>query len=287
LTKQQKYRIIVLETTTGAPAVFFYAQNQPLKSSRKIMNIKLNKPFAANSAVDEFDVRQMKKALNRLGYYQPYEKTGITDIPDAGVFSALKSFQKDQGLQATGTARPGDETVSKLSSEAGKKKSGKYIWRTVGDSKVRDSHAELDGTVRDLADSPDPGEEFNCRCWAEPVNEAQGLRQEVISSINDAQERWTDMDFVLHFFFGGGKEKTLEEIGLLGPVIDHAKQIMFDNVLAQVADRARLTKDGPFTGSWNNSYPFGDVVFSLGGVTIKGRFGGTVKKVEKTLVIEA
>jgi hypothetical protein len=152
---------------------------------------------------------------------------------------------------------------------------------------VRDSHAELDGTVRDLADSPDPGEEFNCRCWAEPVNEAQGLRQEVISSINDAQERWTDMDFVLHFFFGGGKEKTLEEIGLLGPVIDHAKQIMFDNVLAQVADRARLTKDGPFTGSWNNSYPFGDVVFSLGGVTIKGRFGGTVKKVEKTLVIEA
>ncbi|MDH5723697.1 MAG: phage minor head protein [Alphaproteobacteria bacterium] len=135
------------------------------------MNIKLNKPFAANSAVDEFDVKQVKKALNRLGYYQPYEKTGITGIPDADVFSALKSFQKDQGLQATGTARPGDETVTKLSSEAGKKKSGKYIWRAVGDNKVRDSHAALDGTVRDLADSPDPGEEFNCRCWAEPIDE--------------------------------------------------------------------------------------------------------------------
>ncbi len=135
------------------------------------MKIKLNKPFAANSAVDEFDVRQVKKTLNRLGYYQPYEKTGITGIPDAGVFKALKEFQKDQGLRYTGAAKPGDETVKALNSESANKISGKYIWRTVGDEKVRDSHAELDGTVRDLSDSPDPGEDFNCRCWAEPVDE--------------------------------------------------------------------------------------------------------------------
>ena len=82
------------------------------------MKIKLSKPFAANSAVDEFDVRQIKKALNRLGYYQPYEKTGITGIPDAAVFEALKAFQKDQGLRPTGTARPGNETVTKPGSEA-------------------------------------------------------------------------------------------------------------------------------------------------------------------------
>ena len=166
------------------------------------MDIKLNKPFAANSAVDEFDVRQMKKALNRLGYYQPYEKTGITGIPDAGVFSALKSFQKDQGLQATGTARPGDETIAKLSSEAGKKKSGKYIWRTVGDNKVRDSHAELSGTIRDLADSPDPGEEFNCRCWAEPVaaltaktncDEERERYEELHEKVKELSERFNDL----------------------------------------------------------------------------------------------
>ena len=41
------------------------------------MKIELKLPFAANSSVDDFDVRQMKKALNRLGYYQPNEKTGI------------------------------------------------------------------------------------------------------------------------------------------------------------------------------------------------------------------
>jgi len=112
-----------------------------------------------------------RKTLNRLGYYQPYEQTGITGIPDAGVFAALKSFQKDQGLRPTGTAKPGDDTVKALNREFDNKKSGKYIWRTVGDGRVRKSHAELDGTLRDFSDSPDPGEEFNCRCWVEPVDE--------------------------------------------------------------------------------------------------------------------
>ncbi|MEZ5918639.1 MAG: peptidoglycan-binding protein [Alphaproteobacteria bacterium] len=154
------------------------------------MDITLNKPFAANIAVDEFDVRRMKKALNRLGYYSPYEKTGITGIPDAAVFSALKSFQKDQGLQPTGTARPGDGTVSKLSSEAARKKSGQYIWRTVGDGKVRDSHAKLSGTLRDLADSPDPGEEFNCRCWAE----FKGLKLDVLKTdCDEEREKYEEL----------------------------------------------------------------------------------------------
>ncbi len=83
------------------------------------MKFELNKPFAANSSVDEFDVRQMKKALNRLGYYQPYEKTGITGIPDVGVFSALKAFQKDQGMKPTGTAKPGDSTVERFAFAVG------------------------------------------------------------------------------------------------------------------------------------------------------------------------
>ena len=131
------------------------------------MEIKLKKSFAANVPADEYDVRQIKKALNRLGYYMPYEKTGITGIPDPAVFAALKSFQKDQELRATGAAKPDDETISKLESEATKKKGGKYVWRTVGDERVREGHAAFNGTIRDLVDSPDPGEEFNCRCWAD------------------------------------------------------------------------------------------------------------------------
>ncbi|HSK38765.1 MAG TPA: peptidoglycan-binding domain-containing protein, partial [Arenibaculum sp.] len=97
------------------------------------MIIELDSPFASDGAVDELDVRRMKKALNRLGYYQPYDKTGITGIPDAGVFAALRAFQKDHGLRPTGTARPGDATTRALNEATRKAPKGRYIWRTVGD----------------------------------------------------------------------------------------------------------------------------------------------------------
>ncbi len=84
------------------------------------MLIALSKPFASNRAADDYDTRQMKKSLNRLGYYKPYEKTGITGIPDAAIFAALKAFQKDHGIAATGIAYPDDETVKALNSEAAK-----------------------------------------------------------------------------------------------------------------------------------------------------------------------
>lgn len=146
------------------------------------MNIKLSKPFASNSKVDEFDTRQVKKALNRLGYYVPYAKTGITGIPDAQVFAALKKFQSDHGLPPTGALKPDDVTV-KAMNEAADKVTGQYIWRTVGDNRVRDSHAELADTVRDYDDSPDPGEEFNCRCWGEAVKK-RNCQEEEITWIN-------------------------------------------------------------------------------------------------------
>lgn len=127
------------------------------------MDIILNHPFTTNSQVDEGDVRRMKKALNRLGYYAPYEETGISGIPD----DALKKFQSDNGLPQNGEARPNDETVTALAQISAAKQSGQYIWRTVGDESLRASHAALNGTLRDLSDNPDPAEDYNCRCWAE------------------------------------------------------------------------------------------------------------------------
>lgn len=48
----------------------------------------------------------------------------------------------------------------------------RFIWRTVGDERVRDEHEERDGETYDYDDPPDgelPGEPINCRCSAEPV----------------------------------------------------------------------------------------------------------------------
>lgn len=58
-------------------------------------------------------------------------------------------------------------------SSDGDKKTGQYIWRTVGDSKVRSAHAERDGQTFSWDSPPDgghPGEAPNCRCQAEDVN---------------------------------------------------------------------------------------------------------------------
>lgn len=162
------------------------------------MKIELSQPFAANGKVDEFDVKQMKKALNRLGYYEPYETVGITGIADAGVFDALKTFQKDHGLSATGVAKPDDETVHALNKEASKTPEGQYIWRTVEDDKVRKGHAEFNRTVRSWSDDPDPGEEFNCRCWAEslPLNNCKEEKEKYIEAqkrVKDLTERFHDL----------------------------------------------------------------------------------------------
>ena len=50
-----------------------------------------------------------------------------------------------------------------------------YIWRTVGDERVRDTHEEQDGKFFTWDNPPSetddnhPGEDYQCRCWAEPV----------------------------------------------------------------------------------------------------------------------
>lgn len=47
-----------------------------------------------------------------------------------------------------------------------------YIWRTADDERVRPDHARLEGTVHKWSEPPSvghPGEDFQCRCYAEPV----------------------------------------------------------------------------------------------------------------------
>ncbi len=136
------------------------------------MKIVITQPVAPNSAAAPFDVRQIKKSLNRLGYYIPPKDIGITDIPDTALFTAIRNFQKSVGLPATGTINPDDATLNALNAELQKPQTGYYVWNTVGDDRVRGEHEAFEGTIRAWDDSPDPGEDFNCRCWAEPAPNA-------------------------------------------------------------------------------------------------------------------
>lgn len=122
---------------------------------------------------DGFDVRLLKIALNRLGYYTPPKDTGLQEFTDAGMFAALETFQKDRGLAPSGAIRPGDKTEAAIDRAIDDQPvSAKYVWRTCGDDKVRSEHAARDGEIFSWITPPKgghPGSDHNCRCWAEPV----------------------------------------------------------------------------------------------------------------------
>lgn len=43
-----------------------------------------------------------------------------------------------------------------------------FVWHTMKDDRVRPEHAEREGLVFSINDEL-PGEDFNCRCWTEPI----------------------------------------------------------------------------------------------------------------------
>ena len=57
-----------------------------------------------------------------------------------------------------------------------------YIWRTKDDDKVRSSHAARDGKIFNYNVPPEggnPGEDYNCRCWAEPYHPNKNKQSDV------------------------------------------------------------------------------------------------------------
>lgn len=133
------------------------------------MRLNLTKPITRSSNTDPADVKSLKRALNALGYYVPLAQVGMSDMPDNGLFAALRLFQEENNIPATGEIRPGDETEKLINQQLSAINGAGYIWKTVGDDKVRGSHRKLNGAVKLWGDFPEPGEEFGCRCWAEPI----------------------------------------------------------------------------------------------------------------------
>ena len=162
-----------------------------------------------------------------------------------------------------------------------------YIWRTRRDGKVRPSHAANNGETF-AWDSPPPtghpGEDFGCRCWAEPYElEAEDLQeyvnQTVTSSAGDTSSAWTRDDFINHYNHGRGEMVRLSEIGHLQNVIDHAKDVLFGRVEDQIFEEVRQNGGDNFSYHFRNSYEFEPVIFEIGGATIAG--SGLVDVVDK------
>ncbi len=171
-----------------------------------------------------------------------------------------------------------------------------YIWRTREDDKVRGSHAANNGKIFSWDSPPEtghPGEEYGCRCWAEPVEGEQTANQYLISAVNDNSDKWSNTHFIFHAVFGK-KPVTLQETGYLADVInyyanhaiskDDGLPGIYRRVNQQIIGEAKK-HFGSFTYSFNSTYDFQDIRYVLRNSKVSGIFSGEVREENKFQII--
>lgn len=154
------------------------------------LGITLNKPKVVNVASEsELKQKALENALKvkdikkeqalklqdviRDAYYSGKTTDEITakisKIVDGGE-NRLKTIARDQTIKFANAVQTEKEQKAGVS---------RFIWVTMGDERVRDTHKSVDGKefdnvtgaigLLDFKDSRFPGDDINCRCWKEPV----------------------------------------------------------------------------------------------------------------------
>lgn len=162
-----------------------------------------------------------------------------------------------------------------------------YVWRTRNDGKVRSSHADREGQVFSWDDPPTgghPGKDYNCRCTAEPYSaEISEFLRLTINGLG-TKSGWSSTDFVNHYFNGGGRGVTLNQIGHSQKIISAFFDRRGEALKGQIASAARSTRGGSISYGFENTYDMTGVVFSIGDTTIGGSFSG--QSIEQNGIIE-
>lgn len=153
-----------------------------------------------------------------------------------------------------------------------------YIWRTRNDEKVRPSHAANNGQIFAWNDPPQtghPGEDFGCRCTAEPYYPESAEHVTItLQGISDSDTVWDSLDFVRHYYEGRGRAVTVRETGNLGSVVARYMELAEYRLIRQIVTQARLNPDSEFEYVFENVYNMTGVVFSIGHTTVGGDFFG-------------
>lgn len=160
-----KYIVNELGVTLNKPKVVNVADENALKQ-KALENALKVKDIKKEQALKLQDVI-------RDAYYSGKTTEEITakisKVVDGGE-SRLKTIARDQTIKFANAVQTEKEQKAGVS---------RFIWVTMGDERVRDTHKAVDGKEFDnvtgalgLLDSPDsrfPGDDINCRCWKEPV----------------------------------------------------------------------------------------------------------------------
>lgn len=161
-----------------------------------------------------------------------------------------------------------------------------YVWRTQRDGKVRSSHAEREGQVFSWDEPPEgghPGEDYGCRCTAEPYLEFMEISLQGVSNGGDA---WSSSDFVDHYYRGNGRGVTVRETGHLSAIVDEYMARVEKRLKDQIATEARRRRTGSFVYPFGRPYDMTHVVFSIGDTVIGGAFSGNVEEQHGVLSVE-
>lgn len=174
-----------------------------------------------------------------------------------------------------------------------------YIWHTQGDDKVRESHAANDGGIFSYDNPPstgNPGEDFGCRCWAEPfVNERTELKNALADALIEYYKNgfeafkkklaehkasnnlvWREVHFVEHYYNGNAQPVSLEDAKHLEKIKAVAAEKIYPRFDNQIRKKVAQLSDGAFIEPFTNVYDFGSVSFVHGSSTVSGIFYGNV-----------
>lgn len=140
-----------------------FTNDAPLAQAVEIFSI--NNVQLINSLIDEATNKVQTTVLTGFQTGRRWEEIAkdLEEYVDNGVANRARFIARDQ--------------ISKLNGQVTQERQknlgiSQYIWRTSLDERVRDSHRELEGTKHSWDDPPSvghPGEDFQCRCTAEPV----------------------------------------------------------------------------------------------------------------------
>jgi len=150
-----------------------------------------------------------------------------------------------------------------------------YVWRTVGDGKVRLAHRRNEGRLFSWDDPPEtrhPRDGFNCRCWAEPY--VPGETEFAMHDFGDSLEGdgwffWTSETMIARFLFGNGRPITLRQLGHLESVVNQYSYYDGESgalvrASREIADGAREVGDGSSEKASGRGYQFSGIAYAHG-----------------------
>ncbi len=129
--------------------------------------------------------------------------------------------------------------------------------------------------------------------WRFPYREGETEFAEhtFTSGLASSYGRWGLGSFIRHFYGGGGRTVTLDEIGHLLEIAEYYAYSAggdgaFRRLSDQIASRARTNGVGSFPYHFEGAYDFGSVQLAHGNAVVRGDFFGTVADRGEMLRIE-